>query len=432
MILAVCAVISLAALALLFLPSQIYPPEVFEKIALSAPCADASPSAQPNVSPSAVASTPASPDSGSQAGGSARECEDSAAAGLRVQAASAAAAAQNGARQALGVVMAALIATAAAAAGVRINNKTVRQAKRHHDEIQAQARMTAIDDRFSAAVKQLGDTAAPVRVGALHSLHGLALSEPERLSTILEVLCAYLRQPFHHPDFDREAGDTAPLPFGRTGWDPTDSPARDARDAEREVRRTCAELLPDLLPSAASVRSGLQRPPLLRLRRASLDSLKIANKGFSLDILNTSFAEALTLSGCHIDGDLNGIDASFSSLSMHGCDVSGEIFFEDVTAYSLYISGTTTDSLILNGSKSRSMSFHKCTLKLLDVSNCTTGSFRLDETTMGGLSNLRLDDFRIQEGNFTQLPKGVNRVVLSDDIGHFSLKLESQAGVGTR
>lgn len=329
-------------------------------------------------------------------------------------------------------MLAALIATAAASAGVRINNKTVSQAKRHHDEIQDLARLTANDGRFSTAVKLLGDPAAPVRVGALHTLHRLALADTKQQSTILEVLCAYLRQPFHHPDFDREPDDTSSLPFGRTGWNPPDSATCDARDAEREVRRTCAELLPDLLPSSTSVRRGHQRPPLLRLTRAVLDSLAIVDKGFRVDITNAYFGGTLSLKDCYIEGDLPAIDSAFMNLTLQRCDVSREIFLEDVTVQSLHFSKTKAVSLILNGSKSQSMSFHGCTVELLDVSDCITRSFNLDEKTLGALTKLTLDDLRIRfDGWKHPLPHGLKPISLAGDDGHYSLEIEPQSIVAS-
>lgn len=77
------------------------------------------------------------------------------------------------------------------------------------------------DERFARAVEMLGNEAAPVRVGALHALAALAESTNRYRQTVLDVLCAYLRQP-------------------------TDGLAEPSR--EREVRRTAQRLITDLVP----------------------------------------------------------------------------------------------------------------------------------------------------------------------------------------
>jgi hypothetical protein len=93
------------------------------------------------------------------------------------------------------------------------------------------------DERFARSIELLGNEAEQVRVGALHSLAWLAGSTPRYKQTVLDVLCAYLRRPFHHPELpdDPEATDTA------AGSDPE-------ADREREVRLTAQRLITDLLP----------------------------------------------------------------------------------------------------------------------------------------------------------------------------------------
>jgi len=429
---AVGVLVVMAGFALVILPSVLYPPDAFEKVSTSQQCSGAA-RLSPTVAPTALATSAPTPKYRASPSTNTYECEDAEDAALRIQAASAVFSAQNGVRQALGIVVAALFATAAAAAGVLINNKTVLQAKQHHREIQAQVRSTESNDRFSAAVDQLGHSAAPVRVGALHALHQLALSQPQLRTTILEVLCAYLRQPFHHPDLDRAEGDERPLPFGRSGWTPPDSVARDGRDAEQQVRVTCAELLPDLLPSADDVRAGRESAPLLRLARSLLDTLTIQDRGFRLDVTNSYFAGSLSLSNCYIEGDLQGIDAIFGSAKVDGCDVAGEIFFEDiVVSHSLDCQGTKASSLILNGSTFESLSFSKCIFDLLDVSDCTSRSFGLDESTMEGLTALWLDGARVRNDGWSTLPKDIFQNVLDDDPDYFELAIGSDATVKTR
>jgi hypothetical protein len=71
------------------------------------------------------------------------------------------------------------------------------------------------DERFARSVELLGNEADQVRVGALHSLAWLASSTPRYKQTVLDVLCAYLRRPFEHPEL-REARLDGGVSFHRT------------------------------------------------------------------------------------------------------------------------------------------------------------------------------------------------------------------------
>jgi pentapeptide repeat protein len=93
------------------------------------------------------------------------------------------------------------------------------------------------DERFARSVELLGNEADQVRVGALHSLVWLAGSTPRYKQTVFDVLCAYLRRPFDHPELRDEPG--AP------GADAQSDPEA---DREREVRLTAQRLIADLLP----------------------------------------------------------------------------------------------------------------------------------------------------------------------------------------
>ncbi|SEO64329.1 Pentapeptide repeat-containing protein [Actinacidiphila rubida] len=88
-------------------------------------------------------------------------------------------------------------------------------------------------ERFTAAVSQLGDTSAAVRLGGVHALAGLADDAPSRdlRQTCIEVLCAYLRLPYT-AEADLPAGDPA---------------LRQDFLANREVRHTVIRLIRDHL-----------------------------------------------------------------------------------------------------------------------------------------------------------------------------------------
>jgi gas vesicle protein len=206
----------------------------------------------------------------------------------------------------------------------------------------------ADDDRFAKAIEQLGHASASVRLGALHSLHRLALQRPERAETVLDVFCAYLRQPFHHPDHDAvpdavteevpasgapqrtegavESGgavaavgavpDQGSAPPVRRG--PAGQEARDARAAEHEVRRTAVGLLSTLLP-VASDPSGEEKdrvPQTVNLRGAALDDLRLRG-GYISDLVldgayfasdlvldGTCVTEGIRMAGTHVRGDV--------------------------------------------------------------------------------------------------------------------------------
>jgi hypothetical protein len=93
------------------------------------------------------------------------------------------------------------------------------------------------DERFARSVELLGNEADQVRVGALHSLVWLAGTNPRYKQTVLDVLCAYLRRPFDHPELRDE-------PAAQGAAAQSDPEA----DREREVRLTAQRLIADVLP----------------------------------------------------------------------------------------------------------------------------------------------------------------------------------------
>lgn len=94
------------------------------------------------------------------------------------------------------------------------------------------------DERFARAVEMLGHDADQVRLGAMHTLGGLAESTPRYKQTVLDVLCAYLRRPFTHPSFDSGSADPDRHHSGNVH----------ENDHERMVRQTAQRLITDLLP----------------------------------------------------------------------------------------------------------------------------------------------------------------------------------------
>ncbi|NUT93405.1 MAG: pentapeptide repeat-containing protein [Saccharothrix sp.] len=100
------------------------------------------------------------------------------------------------------------------------------------------------DERFARSVEMLGNDADQVRVGAMHALAGLAWSTPRYKQTVLDVLCAYLRQPFTHPALAGLPEDPDQAYHRKPD---TDQPTPE-EDRERTVRLTAQRLISDLLP----------------------------------------------------------------------------------------------------------------------------------------------------------------------------------------
>jgi hypothetical protein len=126
------------------------------------------------------------------------------------------------------------------------------------------------DERFARSVEMLGHDADQVRVGAMHALAGLAFAEPKRYKqTVLDVLCAYLRRPFHHASYAKNSSDPDQSPRVRQDEDLA------ASDREREVRRTAQRLITDMLPWGAD---RDDRAYHLDLTGASLEYFRLSGR----------------------------------------------------------------------------------------------------------------------------------------------------------
>ncbi|HEY3477574.1 MAG TPA: hypothetical protein VGL02_01630 [Streptomyces sp.] len=150
------------------------------------------------------------------------------------------------------------------------------------------------DERFAKAVELLGNNADQVRVGAMHALAGLARTRPDVYAqTVLDVLCAYLRLPFHHADF----GDTV------------EDPA--AADREQQVRRTAQQLLQSLLGDVDEPDSPAYA---LDLSGARLDRFSLSRKRIAW--LGAQHAEIIN--GARFVGTAFGRSAFFTHASVRG------------------------------------------------------------------------------------------------------------------
>ncbi|PRY08429.1 hypothetical protein CLV37_12424, partial [Kineococcus rhizosphaerae] len=244
--------------------------------------------------------------------------------------------AEISARSPLGVLSGAVMAAAAAAIGVVVSHHTasltratLEETRRSNDLTDQRAVAGARDERFTKAVEQLGHTAAAVRLGAMHSLARLAGEDRERVPTVIDILCAYLRQPFHHPDHDapaasvgaptdaaqgQDAGEevdggtnaaskTAALQAQPDGWTPADERERELRDAEAEVRRTAQRLI-----TATLALLDEDAPPVeVNLRGAKLldDFLLTGQRVGRVDLTRVYLTGTLQLGvDAHVHGSL--------------------------------------------------------------------------------------------------------------------------------
>lgn len=142
----------------------------------------------------------------------------------------------------------------------------------------------AEEDRFATAVELLGNSSAAVRVGALHSLDDLAQNSPSRCQTVIDVMCAYLRQPFAHPD-----------------WNPNrtwSEKASQAADREREVRATATRLFTRIL---APTNSELPTYSV-DLTGAQIDSISMHGRKFALSAAGARFHGYVGLMSSEIHG----------------------------------------------------------------------------------------------------------------------------------
>ncbi|QXV60925.1 hypothetical protein [Amycolatopsis sp. TNS106] len=189
----------------------------------------------------------------------------------------------------------------AALYGLWLNDRRRRTEEDRH-EIE---RSRISDERFAKSIELLGNEADQVRVGAMHSLAGLARTRPEYRQTVLDVLCAYLRRPFDHPKFPSD-----------TEWDKEN---RAEAERERLVRRAAERLIRDILPHA-----GTTGPTLgLNLSDARLDKLELLGRRVGwfgadrsevlhhIDLTDAELAGKFSLRGVTIQGRFEVTRATF-------------------------------------------------------------------------------------------------------------------------
>ncbi|GAB3702328.1 pentapeptide repeat-containing protein [Amycolatopsis oliviviridis] len=214
----------------------------------------------------------------------------------------------------------------AALYGLWLNDRRRRTEEDRH-EIE---RSRISDERFAKSIELLGNEADQVRVGAMHSLAGLARTRPEYRQTVLDVLCAYLRRPFEHPKFDLAAGKT-------DKWDPEDEAAA---ERERLVRRAAERLIRDILPHAGTTGPTLS----LNLSDARLDKLGLLGRRVGwfgadrcevltyLDLTDAQLSGKFLLENVTIHGEFELTRARFErKVSLAGTVVEKPVDFSEAT-----------------------------------------------------------------------------------------------------
>ncbi|NHC46748.1 pentapeptide repeat-containing protein [Motilibacter aurantiacus] len=205
----------------------------------------------------------------------------------------------------------------------------------------AQDRERAEEDRFAKAVELLGHSNASVRVGAMHALAGLARSAEHRTQTIVDVLCAYLRQPFLHYSWDSQppavdpaesdyiaslppevrASASRELAQKRVAAEREEAKERAEQDREREVRRTALRLVTAMLPRQAPAEG--QPPIAVDLTSAHLDDVSFRDLHLQARWAGAHFHGVASLVGAHFhaNADLDRahfhVDASLDGAHFH-------------------------------------------------------------------------------------------------------------------
>lgn len=190
-----------------------------------------------------------------------------------------------------GLVSAAVVALYA----LWLNDRRRRVEESRHDlerRSNEQARERAADERFARAVELLGHDADQVRVGAVHALAGLARSRSSYVQTVLDVLCAYLRRPFDHPDYVENRTAERPL------WEPADERIA---DQEKQVRLAAQRVISELLLEG---RQEDGKFPDLDLTGALLDYIDLSGRAIGHLVLRDAQLHGTTrLTMTEINGD---------------------------------------------------------------------------------------------------------------------------------
>jgi uncharacterized protein YjbI with pentapeptide repeats len=206
----------------------------------------------------------------------------------------------------------------------------------HQQHDSAERRLTEL---YLKAVEQLGSPQAAVRHGGLYALERVAQDNPRQRQTVVNVICAYLRNPYAPPP---EAGQLRPLGIRRpllrsaTAARSAPTPSREVLLQEREVRLTAQRILQLHLHPGADLdhpQPGFWRDIDLDLTGATLINFSL--RGCA--VATATFDQAIFTGDASFDGvTFNGragfIGATFTGdAGFSGVTFTGDAGFSGVT-----------------------------------------------------------------------------------------------------
>ncbi|MFI1914267.1 pentapeptide repeat-containing protein [Nocardia sp. NPDC020380] len=201
---------------------------------------------------------------------------------------------------------ASLAAAVAVAGGLWFADRSVHAA----DDRNALARQTAVTERFSKGVEDLGNSSADIQIGGVYLLERLATDVPSDRSTIFEMLSTFVRM---HAPAGPECGKSA-----------TDRPAPAVRTALTVIGRRSAggperiDLSDTCLANAEWSGANLQGA---RLDRADLSHADLEGADFTLarlastDLDNANLSEAKLIAANADAANMQAADLTYAKLT---------------------------------------------------------------------------------------------------------------------
>jgi uncharacterized protein YjbI with pentapeptide repeats len=214
-----------------------------------------------------------------------------------------------------------------------------------------------ITELYAKAVEQLGNDKAPVRLGGLYALERLAQDNPAQRSTIVNVICAYLRMPFPPA---APASKPAPAatenmaePVVEAGI--TTTAADDTWQQERQVRLAAQRILSEHLRAQAAAQQPADSShtrfwPGMRLdlTGATLIDFSLADSMITVaDFGGATFSGDTEFRGATFSGDAGFRGATFNGdAEFVKATFSGHAGFREATfsGYARFVGATFSAS----------------------------------------------------------------------------------------
>ena len=251
-----------------------------------------------------------------------------------------------------------------------------------------------VTDRYAKAVEQLASGATEVRLGAIYALERIARDSPEDHQTVIDVLCAFVRNyspPSTEADVDRDDGvrtaveiQAAMQVIGRRNTSHDQAPL-DLRNAKlRGLELFDADLSGCYMPNADLSHCSFHRVGLRDARLMWID-------------FNNSHLVDVDMSGCLLTR------SSFQEAYMEQVDLAGA----NLSDYS-NLSESTMRCVSLEGAKLEDATFSRTSMEemnLADVDLAVTDLSGADLWNVEGLSPKSFKSALVDES--TQLPEGL-------------------------